>query len=50
MDTSNLSKADVTRIVSDAYDIGLKAQTSLSIAQMDKKVDFFAGPMTIRRF
>jgi len=49
MDTSNLSKADVTRIVSDAYDIGLKAQTSLSIAQMDKKVDFFAGPMTIRQ-
>jgi len=49
IDTSNLSKADVMKIVSDAYDIGLKAQTSLSVGQMDKKVKFFAGPMTIRQ-
>ena len=49
IDTSNLSKSDVIKIVSDAYDIGLKAQTSLSKSRLDNKVKFFAGPMTIRQ-
>ena len=49
IDTANLSKADVIKIVSNAYDIGLKAQASLSAAQMDNKVNFFAGPMTLRQ-
>lgn len=49
IDTTNLSKSDVIKIVSDAYDIGLKAQRSVSVMQMDKKVKFFSGPMTIRQ-
>ena len=49
IDTSNLSKAKVIEIVSRAYDIGLRAQSSLSTSQLDNKVNFFAGPMTIRQ-
>jgi len=49
IDTANLSKRDVIAIVSDAYDLGLKAQRSVSVSRLDKKVDFFAGPMTIRQ-
>lgn len=49
MDTTNLSKPDVIKIVGDAYDIGLKAQMSVAVSQLDKKVEFFAGPMTIRQ-
>jgi uncharacterized damage-inducible protein DinB len=49
IDSSNLSKAKVIELVGKAYDIGLKAQLSLSATQLDKKVDFFAGPMTIRQ-
>jgi len=49
IDTSNLTKADVIKIVSEAYDIGLRAQASVSTKQMDKQVKFFAGPMTIRQ-
>jgi uncharacterized damage-inducible protein DinB len=48
-DTAHLTKAEVIKIVSDAYDIGLKAQLSLSATQLDKRVKFFAGPMTIRQ-
>ncbi|MBS1602983.1 MAG: DinB family protein [Bacteroidetes bacterium] len=49
IDTSHLSKADVIKIVGEAYDIGLRAQASLSPAQLDKQVKFFAGPMTVRQ-
>jgi len=49
IDTANLSKKDVIKIVGDAYDIGLKAQMSVSVSQLDKTVKFFAGPMTIRQ-
>jgi hypothetical protein len=49
IDTSHLRKADVIKIVGDAYDIGLKAQASVPPTQMDKQVKFFAGPMTIRQ-
>ncbi|HTI92324.1 MAG TPA: DinB family protein [Puia sp.] len=49
IDTANLSKRDVIKILDDAYNIGLVAQNRLSLVDMDKKVDFFAGPKTIRQ-
>jgi len=47
--TSKLSKADVLKILSDAYDGGLAAHSNITAAQLDEKVTFFVGPMTPRQ-
>ena len=47
--TSKLSKADVLKILSDAYDRGLAAHFKITVAQMDEKITFFAGPLTRRQ-
>jgi hypothetical protein len=49
IDTAHLTKAAVLKILSDAYDAGLLAHQQLSVAQLDEKVKFFAGPMTRRQ-
>jgi uncharacterized damage-inducible protein DinB len=46
---SKLSKADVLKILSDAYDRGLAAHSKIAAAQLDEKVTFFAGPMVRRQ-
>ena len=48
-DLTNLTKADVLKIVGDAYDIGLKAHQSVSPARLNEIVSFFAGNLTRRQ-
>ncbi|MBK0380595.1 DinB family protein [Mucilaginibacter segetis] len=48
-DAVKLNKADVIKIIADAYDYGLKAHYTLSPAQLNEKVSFFAGPLTRRQ-
>lgn len=44
--TAELSKSEVIKILSDAYNFGLLAHSSLTKAGWNEPVKFFAGPMT----
>ncbi|WP_354359641.1 DinB family protein [Pedobacter sp. UYP30] len=46
---TKLSKTEVLKILADAYDCGLKANTNVATSLLDEKVKFFAGPMTRRQ-
>lgn len=41
--TQKLSKEEVLKILSDAYDRGVNAHTKVSASQIDDRVKFFAG-------
>ena len=47
--TQKLSKAEVLKVLGNAYDFGLRAHMIMSVGQLDEKVKFFAGPMTRRQ-
>lgn len=49
VDPASLTKAEVMKIVSEAYDVGMLAHQSLTAAQLDEVVSFFAGPKTKRQ-
>lgn len=42
-------KVSAIKILSDAYDMGLKAHKNISTKQLDEIVPFFAGPMSRRQ-
>lgn len=44
-----LSKADVLKILAQAYVLGMKAHMKVADSQLDEQVKFFAGPMTRRQ-
>ncbi len=44
-----LNKAEVVKILSAAYDIGLSAHRNVKPEQLDEIVKFFAGPLTKRQ-
>lgn len=46
---ASLTKAEVIKVLSDAYDTGLAAHQNLTAAQLDEVVKFFAGPKTKRQ-
>ncbi len=48
-DTIAKDKVAVIKILSDAYDMGMKAHQSLTGKQLDEIVPFFAGPMNRRQ-
>ncbi|MEO6289167.1 MAG: DinB family protein [Ginsengibacter sp.] len=49
IDTSGKDKDAVIKILSDAYDMGMKAHQSITDKQLDEIVPFFAGPMSRRQ-
>lgn len=49
IDTAVKGKAAVIKILSDSYDMGMKANQSISDKQLDEVVPFFAGPMSRRQ-
>lgn len=49
LDTSVKDKAAVIKMLSDAYDMGMKAHQNTSDKQLDEVVPFFAGPMSRRQ-
>jgi uncharacterized damage-inducible protein DinB len=48
-DTAVKTKADVIQRLNEVYNIGLLAHQSLSAAQLNEVVSFFAGPKTKRQ-
>ena len=44
-----LPKAEVLKILAQAYDLGLKAHGNVKERQLDEQVKFFAGPMSRRQ-
>ncbi|MEP7254104.1 MAG: DinB family protein, partial [Ginsengibacter sp.] len=48
-DTAAKTKADVMKVLSDAYDMGFAAHNSVKAKQLDEIVPFFAGPMSRRQ-
>lgn len=48
-DTAVLNKESVIKILSDAYDNGLSAHLALSPLQLDRRISFFAGPISLRQ-
>ena len=49
VDSTVKGKADVIKILSDAYDMGSAAHKNISAKQLDEVVPFFAGLMTRRQ-
>lgn len=49
VDPASLTKAEVMKIVGEAYDVGMLAHQSLPAGQLDEIVSFFAGPKTKRQ-
>ncbi len=46
---AKLPKADLLKRLGEAFDLGLKAHSSVTKNQLDDQVKFFAGPMTRRQ-
>lgn len=48
-DTAYKTKAEIIKILSDAYDEGMEAHQKIKTSQLDETVSFFAGPMSRRQ-
>ncbi|MGY3053025.1 putative damage-inducible protein DinB [Pedobacter sp. UYEF25] len=46
---TKLSKDEILKVVSDAYDHGLSGHMKMNEVQLNEQVKFFAGPMTRRQ-